>query len=115
MGAGAGASDRVTVTRWVYNRGMARYAFILDKFNRVVQIEAVGMNDSRVKTAKGVKFGSSFGSIIRTYKAPDGYEISGSNIVMRYLVMDRVAFRLQKVDPKKPHVVTGIVVAAGKT
>lgn len=115
MGAGAGASDRVTVTRWVYNRGMARYAFILDKFNRVVQIEAVGMNDSRVKTAKGVKFGSSFGSIIRTYKAPDGYEISGTNIVMRYLVMDRVAFRLQKVDPKKPHVVTGIVVAAGKT
>jgi len=105
----------VTVTRWVYNRGMARYAFILDKFNRVVQIEAVGMNDGKVRTAKGIKFGSSFGSIIKTYKAPDGYEISGSNIVMRYLVMDRVAFRLQKVDPKKPHVVTGIVVAAGKT
>lgn len=102
------------MTRWVYNRGMARYAFILDKFNRVIQIEAVGMNDSKVRTSKGVKFGSSFGSIIRTYKAPDGYEISGSNIVMRYLIMDRVAFRLQKVDPKKPHVVTGIVVAAGK-
>jgi hypothetical protein len=30
-------------------------------------------------------------------------------------VFDRVAFRLQKVDPKKPHVVTGIVIAAGKT
>ena len=115
VGAGAGASDRVTVTRWVYNRGMARYAFILDKFNRVIQIEAVGMNDSRVRTARGIKFGSSFGSIIRTYKSPDGYEISGSNIVMRYLVFDRVAFRLQKVDPKKPHVVTGIVIAAGKT
>lgn len=103
------------MTRWVYNRGMARYAFILDKFNRVIQIEAVGMNDSRVRTSRGVKFGSSFGSIIRTYKSPDGYEISGSNIVMRYLVFDRVAFRLQKVDPKKPHVVTGIVIAAGKT
>jgi hypothetical protein len=115
VGAGAGATDRVTVTRWVYNRGMARYAFILDKFNRVIQIEAVGMNDSRVRTSRGIKFGSSFGSIIRTYKSPDGYEISGSNIVMRYLVFDRVAFRLQKVDPKKPHVVTGIVIAAGKT
>lgn len=115
VGAGAGATDRVTVTRWVYNRGMARYAFILDRFNRVIQIEAVGMNDSKVRTARGIKFGSSFGSIIRTYKSPDGYEISGSNIVMRYLVFDRVAFRLQKVDPKKPHVVTGIVIAAGKT
>lgn len=115
VGAGAGATDRVTVTRWVYNRGMARYAFILDKFNRVIQIEAVGMNDSRVRTSRGIKFGSSFGSIIKTYKSPDGYEISGNNIVMRYLVFDRVAFRLQKVDPKKPHVVTGIVIAAGKT
>ncbi len=115
VGAGAGATDRVTVTRWVYNRGMARYAFILDKFNRVIQIEAVGMNDSKVRTTRGIKFGSSFGSIIQTYKSPDGYEISGNNIVMRYLVFDRVAFRLQKVDPKKPHVVTGIVIAAGKT
>lgn len=112
---GAGASERVTLTRWVYNRGMARYAFILDKFNRVIQIEATGMNDARPRTRRGIRFGSSFGNIIRAYNAPDGYEISGTNVVVRFLVFDRVAFRLQKLDPKKPHMVTGIVVAAGKT
>lgn len=113
-GGGAGQSERVTLTRWVYNRKGARYAFVLDKFNRVVQIEAIGLYDSAPRTRRGIRFGSNFSSIIRSYNAPDGYEISGSNIVVRYLVMDRVAFRLQKVDPKKPHVVTGIVVAAGK-
>jgi hypothetical protein len=94
---------------------MSRYAFILDKFNRVVQIEAVGLNDPRVSTRRGIRFGSSFSSIIRSYNQPDGYEISGTNVVVRFLVFDRVAFRMQKLDPKKPHVVTGIVIAAGKT
>lgn len=94
---------------------MSRYAFILDKFNRVIQIEAIGIKDPRVSTRRGIRFGSSFSSLIRSYNAPDGYEIAGNNLVVRYLVFDRVAFRLQKLDPRKPHVVTGIVVAAGKT
>ncbi|MBS1724185.1 MAG: hypothetical protein JSS66_14675 [Armatimonadetes bacterium] len=117
MGAGGstqGSGSVVHYTRWVYNRGGSRYAFVLDKFNRVVQIEAVGMYDGRVKTKRGAMFGTSFGSLIKKYNAPDGYEISGDTIVMRYLNMDRVAFKLQRVGAKKPHVVTGIVVAAGK-
>ncbi len=113
-GGDAGSSGLVTFTRWVYRRGPSRYAFVLDRFNRVVQIEAVGMNDARVRTRRGVGFGNTFGTLIQRYNAPDGYEVAGDTLVVRYLQRDKVAFRLQRLDPKKPHVVTGIVVAAGR-
>ncbi|MBN8691406.1 MAG: hypothetical protein J0L72_11575 [Armatimonadetes bacterium] len=114
-GAGAtGGGERVVYTRWLYKRPKAHYAFIFDKFNRVIQIEALGLTDSKPKTRKGACFGKEFGFLIKAYGSPDAYEISGSNIVVRYLVKDRVAFRLSKIDPKKKHVITGIVVAAGK-
>lgn len=113
-GVTQGSGSIVTYTRWVYNKGASRYAFVLDKFSRVVQIEAFGLWDSRVKTRRGAMFGSSFGTLVKKYNAPDGYEINGDTIVMRYLSRDHVAFRLQRTDPKKGHVVTGIVVAAGK-
>lgn len=114
-GATAGASQSVIYTRWVYNRKNSRYAFVFDKFNRVVQIEAVGMSNRSARTKRGITFGSSFASVIKAYNAPDGYEISGNHIVTRFLVRDRVAFRLSKLKADGPHVVTGIVVAAGKT
>ena len=115
MGGGVGTGSKILYTRWVYRRGPSRYGFILDKFNRVVQCEAIGMNDGKVRTSKGIKFGSTFKDVMNKYKAPDGYEISGDNIVMRYLVRNKVAFRLSRLGEKKPHVVTGIVVAGGKT
>lgn len=113
-GGGAGGGSLVTYTRWVYKRKSSRYAFVLDKFNRVVQIEAVGAGDGAVKTRRGIKFGNTFGTIIARYNAPDGYEVNGDNMIVRYLQRDRVAFRLQRLNPKAPQVVTGIVVAAGK-
>lgn len=113
-GSTQGSSSLVTYTRWVYNRNSSRYAFVLDKYNHVVQIEAIGYWNKNVRTKRGVSFGSSFGSLIKKYNAPDGYEINGETMVVRFLNRDRVAFKLQKVDPKKPAVVTGIVVAAGK-
>lgn len=112
-GTTQGNSSLVQFTRWVYTKGSSKYAFVLDKFNRVVQIEAFGLWDTRVKTRRGAKFGTSFGTLINKYNAPDGYELNGDTIVMRYLNRDNVAFRLQKTDPKKGHMVTGIVVAAG--
>lgn len=115
-GAGnAGQSQKIIYTRWVYKRKDAKYSFVFDKFNRVVQIEAIGLRNSSVRTRRGLTFGSSFATIIKNYNAPDGYEIAGDNIIVRFLVRDNVAFRLSKIDPNKPHVVTGIVVAAGKT
>ncbi|QYK54455.1 MAG: hypothetical protein KF824_06040 [Fimbriimonadaceae bacterium] len=113
--ANAGTGQKVIYTRWVYKRNNSRYAFVFDKFNRCVQIEAVGLSNSKVKTRRGITFGSSFGSVIKAYNAPDGYEINGDNIVVRFLVRDRVAFRLSRIKADKPHVVTGVVVAAGKT
>lgn len=111
---GGGASNIILFTRWVYNRGPARYGFVFDRFMRVIQIEAIGLSEPRVRTRRGITLGSTFSDIIRKYDAPDGYEISGQTIVVRYLVRDRVAFRLSRVEANKPHRVTGIVVAAGK-
>lgn len=113
-GSTQGGSSLIQYTRWVYNRNTSKYAFVLDKNNRVVQIEAIGLWNKGIRTRRGIGFGSNFASIIKKYNAPDGYEISGDTIVVRYLTRDRVAFKLQRVDPKKPQVVTGIVVAAGK-
>lgn len=113
-GSASGGDGRTIYTRWVYKRKNAHYAFVFDKFNRVVQIEALGLLDSKVRTRKGVSFGSHFSDLIKKYGAPDAYEINGDNIVVRYLVKDRVAFRLSRTKPKLPHHVTGVVVAAGK-
>lgn len=113
-GSGGGQSSRTTFTRWVYNRPHGRYGFILDNFNRVIQVEAIGLSDAKVKTKRGIGFGATFADIIKKYNAPDGYEISGQTIVVRYLVRDKVAFRLSRVQANKPQRVTGIVVAAGK-
>lgn len=111
---GSQNNQDVVYTRWIYKRSGSQYAFVLDRFNRVIQIEAIGLANSSVRTKRGITFGSSFASVIKAYNAPDGYEVNGDNIVVRFLVRDRVAFRLSKVKADKPHVVTGIVVAAGK-
>jgi len=113
-GADAGSAERVSMTRWIYNRGGSKYGFVLDKFNRVIQIEAIGLQNAKVRTRAGIGFGATFARIMKTYGAPDGYEIAGNTIVVRYLTRKRVAFRLNRLGENKPHVVTGVVVAAGK-
>lgn len=110
----AGSSDSVTYTRWIYNRNGSKYGFVFDKFNRVVQIEAIGLQNSKVKTTRGIGFGNTFAEIIKKYQAPDGYEISGDNVLVKYLSKSKVAFRLSRLGEKKPQVVTGVVVAAAK-
>lgn len=112
--AGGPTENRVVYTRWVYRRGNSRYAFILNRYNQVIQIEAIGMNDPRVVTNRGIRYGAQFADIMNRYGAPDGYEIGGNSLVMRYLVNNKVAFRLNRLKTDGKHVVTGIVVAAGK-
>jgi hypothetical protein len=121
-GGPVGGSDKVIFTRWVYNRAGSKYGFVFDKFGRAIQIEAIGIANPRVHTARGIAFGSSFAQIIKKYNrnpdgsanTPDGYEISGDTLVVRYLVKNKVAFRLSRLGKDKPQVVTGIAVAAGK-
>ncbi|MBS1717904.1 MAG: hypothetical protein JSS72_09260 [Armatimonadetes bacterium] len=100
--------------RWIYKRGGAKYAFLLDRFERVIQIEAIGLENKKVKTRKGMGFGNTYVDLLKTYGTPDSYEIGGNQIIMRYLLKNKVVFRLNRLGVDKPHVVTGIIVAAGK-
>lgn len=112
--ASSGPGERVYFTRWVYNQPAGKYAFIMNKQNQVVQIETIGFDDKKVRTKKGIGFGATFKDLILKYGAPDAYEIAGDNITVRYLIKNKVAFKLTRVKPNGPQVVTGIVVAAGK-
>jgi hypothetical protein len=111
----AGAGDRVTFTRWVYNRPRVKLGFIIDKQGRVVQIESIGIRNPSVRTRGNVTFGTTFKDVILRYGNPDGYEINGDNILMKYLTQRKVAFRLSRLGAERPQVVTGIVIAAGKS
>lgn len=114
-GTATGGQNQETIyTRWVYKKNGSKHAFVFDKFNRVVQIESIGLSNKSVKTKRGITFGSPFSAVIKAYNAPDGYEVNGDNIVTKFLVRDRVAFRLSKLKANSKHVVTGIVIAAGK-
>ncbi len=76
------------------------------------RLKSVRDEDSRVRTRRGVAFGSTFQRVIQAYTAPDSYEINGNTIVVKFLQRERVAFRLQKLSAQGKHVVTGVVVAA---
>jgi hypothetical protein len=111
---GGGATESVTYTRWIYNRDNNKFAFVINRLGQVIQIEAIGLSNPRVKTKRGIGFGSHFGNVVKAYHNPDGYDIGGDNILVKYLVHDKVAFRLTRIGDKQPHQVTGIVVSAGK-
>ena len=102
-------------TRWIYKRDGGKYGFILDPKSRIVQIEAIGLEDKRVRTRKGLTFGASFVQVIKTYGWPDTYEVAGNAITMRYQIKNKVVFRLNRLGLDKPHVVTGILIAAAKS
>lgn len=120
-GGAGGSGTSVDFTRWIYNRNGSQYAFIFDKYNRVVQIEAIGLSNHSVRTRRGVGFGASISSVIKKYvKNSDGsydppqYELNGTTIVLKFLVKNHVAFRFSKLSKDGPEVVTGIAVAGGK-
>ncbi len=109
-----GAAESVTYTRWVYNRDNNKFGFIVNRLGQIIQLEAIGLSNPKVKTRRGIGFGSEFKNVLEAYHNPDGYEIGGDTILVKYLVNDKVAFRLTRLGDKKPHEVTGIVISAGK-
>lgn len=113
-GGGMNSGGLTKFTRWIYKRGGSRYGFILDNKTRVVQIEAIGLQNKKVRTRKGIGFGNTFGDVIKKYQRPESYDINGEQFVVRFLSQNKVAFRFSRLGPDKPHVVTGVVVAAGK-
>ena len=120
-GGAGGQSTGVLFTRWIYNRGGCQYAFIFDKFNRVVQIEAVGLNSSLAHTIRGIRLGATIAQVIRKYEYNPGheldapeYDINGDTITLKFLTKNHVAFRFSRIQTGHPQVCTGIAVAAGK-
>lgn len=116
-GGGNTASESTTFTRWQYTKNGTKLSFIIDKFNRVLQIEAIGLVNKNISTKRGVGFGNTFQTVMNKYapaNEPDGYDLAGNNFTIRFLTRSRVAFRLTQLGGKNPHVVTGIVVSAGK-
>ena len=113
-GAGGTVVGGIQYTRWIYKRATSVYSFILDQYGKVVQIEAVGIQDSKVKTSRGVGFGAAFGTLVKTYGNPDKYVFGSDQLGLNYLVNNKVAFQLARLGPNKPLAVVGVVVAAGK-
>ncbi len=118
-GGGANtANESTTFTRWNYTKNGTKLGFVIDKFNRVLQIEAIALENKGIQTRRGVGFGSTFSTVMKRYAPggndPDGYDLAGNHFTVRFLTRTRVAFRLTQLAAKTPHVVTGIVVSAGK-
>ncbi len=111
----AAPAEQANFTRWVYKRGGGKYGFVLDGRSRVIQIEAIGLENNKVKTRRGIGFGATFTKVLKVYGLPDSYDVGGNSITMRYLSKDKVIFRLNRLGLDKPHVVTGVLVAAGKS
>lgn len=117
--AGGGSSQGTSTTqyvRYLYKRGAGSSVnFVLNKFNKVVQIEVIGISNRSVKTINGITLGNSVSDVMKKYLDPDGYDIGGDYFMMRYLRQAKVAFRFTRENPTTPYRVTGIVVSAGKS
>ena len=80
---------------WIYRFSQNRtLEFIIDPEGRVLQITAVGVEWSGLRTAKGVVLGSTYKQVIMAYGFPESHEKSGIELVTRYADSDRVAFTL---------------------
>lgn len=115
-GGGAGGFEgevSTKYTRWIYKRGAAMYAFIVDDSNRVIQIDASGLSGAAIVSG-GIRLGSSFSDVMRVYKKPDGYTFKGEIMEMRFLVNSGVLFQLHEDGATRTQRVVYISVSAGK-
>lgn len=111
----AGSNNaRQTYTRWIYKRPGVKYGFIIDRFDRIVQIDTIALKNPKIVTRGGITFGATFKDIIKKYGQPEVLELGTNQMVMRYLVKNKVAFRLNRLGIDKPMQVTAMMVAAGK-
>ncbi|GIV01909.1 MAG: hypothetical protein KatS3mg015_0739 [Fimbriimonadales bacterium] len=114
-GGGTTGSTATQYVRWIYRRGAGSSVnFVLNKFNKVVQIEVIGISNSAARTSKGITLGSAMASVIQKYGDPDGYDIANDYFMVRFLRTHNVAFRFARENNNTPYRCTGIVVSAGK-
>jgi hypothetical protein len=116
FGGGGGSTTNTQYVRWVYRRGAGgSLNVVLNKFNKVVQIESIGVSNPKVRTSRGVMLGSSLATIMQRYGTPDGYDVGTNYFMIRYLRSAKVAFRLTRENERAQFRTTGIVVSAGKS
>lgn len=114
-GGGTAGSTTTQYVRWIYRRGAgSSINFVLNKFNKVVQIEIIGISNSAARTSKGVTLGSSMATVMQRYGDPDGYDIGSDYFMIRFLRRHNVAFRFAREKANTPYRCTGIVVSAGQ-
>jgi hypothetical protein len=114
-GGGGGYEGEITTnyTRWVYERGDASYAFLIDENNKVIQIDALGIpGSSPFKTKGGIKLGSTFAEVMKAYRDPDTFQFKGETMQVRFLTHSHVVFQFKTLNNQQR--VVYIVVAAGK-
>ncbi|HWP31351.1 MAG TPA: hypothetical protein VNK96_06475 [Fimbriimonadales bacterium] len=112
---GGGTATQVQYVRWIYRLSPSNSVnFVLNKFNKVVQIEVIGISNPRAKTSKGIRLGSTLSQVIKAYGNPDGYDVGQDYFMVRFLQHYKVAFRFTRESANKPYRVTAIVVSAGK-
>jgi hypothetical protein len=63
---------------WIYNRqtppktgNIVSYEFLIGPTGRVIQIRTIGYSGGNVKTARGIKLGSTYRDIVRLYGYPN--------------------------------------------
>lgn len=115
QGGAAGSQEDLQFVRWIYRRGTGSSVnFVLNKFNKVVQIEVIGISNPSARTSQGLTLGGNLATVIQRYGDPDGYDIGGDYFMVRFLTKSKVAFRFTRENPRSPYRITGIVVSAGK-
>lgn len=120
-GGAGGSGTSVEFTRWIYYRNGCQYGFVFDKYNKVIQIEAIGLHNRSVETKRGITFGATIAQVIKKYTKdsdgsydPPAYELNGDTLVLKFLTHNHVAFRFNRLATGRPQVVTGIAIAGGK-
>ncbi|MFN8138270.1 MAG: hypothetical protein U0R49_00565 [Fimbriimonadales bacterium] len=113
--SGMQGTEDIQYVRWIYTRGSGSSVnFVLNKFNKVVQIEAIGIADSRVRTLKGVTLGCTLADVVKRYADPEGYDVGGDYFMMKFLGKYKCAFRFTRESAKTPYKITSIIVSAGR-
>lgn len=81
-------------TTLIYDRpGGISYEFLIGADGRVIQIRAIGYTGTSVKTAKGIRLGSSYATVLQRYGYPEEHMNVGPILVASYRNKNHTQFQ----------------------
>ena len=113
MGGMMNSEEAPNLTTWWYNfpKLGIHYSFLFNKQGRVIQIQAYGDKPQphmvNPKTAEGITFGSSLGTVVQRYGWSNSGTNNGSYVQLEYGLHNRIAFQLS--DNHVVGIVLGVV------